>query len=41
MIIRESGEMNLDIIVRLEKKVQVRSIDIVNATVYSNLTISK
>jgi DtxR family Mn-dependent transcriptional regulator len=41
MIIRESGEMYLETILRLEKKGQVRSIDIVNATGYSKPTISE
>lgn len=41
MIIRESDEMYLETILRLEKKGQVRSIDIVNATGYSKPTISE
>ncbi len=41
MIIRESGEMYLETILRLEKKGQVRSVDVANAIGYSKPTISE
>lgn len=41
MIIRESAEMYLETILVLEKKGEVRSIDIANATGFSKPTISE